>query len=454
MGREENHKDTKIFMIEIIDLKDRRTDPRLEAILGRSLALDPELLKRVAEIIEMVRTQGDKALSDLTERLDGVRIDPAYLKAGEELIKELASVVDEKTVGFLREAIENVRVFHAHQLEHSWEFTDSDGVTLGQRISPLDTVGLYVPGGKAAYPSTLIMNAVPALTAGVKRIVVTTPPGSFKTSPIIAATLNELRISEVYTVGGAQAIAALAYGTETIPKVDKIVGPGNLYVAAAKKLVFGVVDIDSIAGPSEIVVLADDTASADFIAADLLSQAEHDSDAAAILVTTNRDLAEEVQKEIVEQLSRLPRREIATAALSRYGAIFIVGSLEQGCDLINRIAPEHVELMVEKTEEAAGAIPHAGAIFFGPYSCEAAGDYMAGPNHVLPTGGTARFSSPLGVYDFLKRTNIIKYNKEKLEKTVEAIAGLAEREGLAGHARAATIRFKEKTTKTQRHKEN
>jgi histidinol dehydrogenase len=431
-------------MIEIIDLRRLDTHPRLKSILERSLALDPGLLAKVAEIIDMVRLQGDKALCDLTQKLDGVAITPDKLRADEALINELASQVDEKTKGFIRSAIENVKAFHSRQLERSWEYTDQDGVTLGQRISPLDIVGLYVPGGKAAYPSTLIMNAVPALIAGVRRIIVVTPPANFVSMPIISATLKELNLIEVYTVGGAQAVAALAFGTETIPRVDKIVGPGNIYVAAAKKLVYGNVDIDAIAGPSEIVVFADESAPARFVAADLLSQAEHDADAAAILVTTSSALAKQVQGEVESQLAELPRREIASKALEHYGAIFLVDSLEKGYELINKIAPEHVELMLDNAEQAAAAIAYAGAIFFGPYSCEAAGDYLAGPNHVLPTGGTARFSSPLGVYDFLKRTNLIKYNREKLEKTVRAIAGLAECEGLAGHARAATIRFEKR----------
>lgn len=428
-------------MLEIVDLRKTPSHARLHTILNRSLALNAELLTKVAEIIELVRAQGDHALCELTQSFDGIAINIANLRVEPELIKELASRIDSQLTGYIRVAIENVRAFHEHQLQQSWQYTDEDGVTLGQRVTPIDSVGLYVPGGSAAYPSTLIMNAVPAMAAGVERIVVATPPATFMSSPIIAAVINELGINEVYTVGGAQAIAALAYGTETIARVDKIVGPGNMYVAAAKKLVFGIVDIDAIAGPTEIVVLADVEGQANYIAADLLSQAEHDPEAAAILVTDNMMLVHEVQQELKRQLADLPRRDIAESALAHYGTAFVVGSIAEGCELINRIAPEHVELMVADPERTAPMIAHAGAIFFGHYSCESAGDYLAGPNHVLPTGGTARFSSPLGVYDFLKRTNIIKYNKKKLEKTVAAIVGLANCEGLVGHARAATIRF-------------
>ncbi len=427
--------------MEIIDLRTAKAHNQLQKILSRNLSLNPELLAKVTEIINMVQQEGDQALCSLSQQLDGIALTPANIQVEPALIKELASQTSSQLIGFIRTAIENIREFHKHQLESSWEFTDSDGVTLGQRLSAIDSVGLYVPGGKAAYPSTLIMNAVPALTAGVKRIAVTTPPTSFMSAPVIAATLNELGITEVYTVGGAQAIAALAFGTETIPKVDKIVGPGNLFVAAAKKLVYGIVDIDAIAGPSEIVVLADESAPASYIAADMLAQAEHDSSASAILVTTSLTLAEEVFIDLKYQLATLPRKDIATESLNNYGAIFIVETMEQGCELVNKIAPEHVELMVEDPEEVAKSIRHAGAIFFGQYSCESVGDYLAGPNHVLPTGGTARFCSPLGVYDFMKRTNLIKYNKEKLNKSVAAIVGLADCEGLRGHALAAMARF-------------
>jgi histidinol dehydrogenase len=298
-----------------------------------------------------------------------------------------------------------------------------------------------VPGGSAAYPSTVMMNAVPAQVAGVARIVVVTPPAQFKQNPVIAATLKELGLFEVYTVGGAQAVAALAYGTATMPRVDKIVGPGNQYVAAAKKLVYGAVDIDSIAGPSEIVVIADDTARADFIAADLLSQAEHTEDAAAILITPSGKLAEAVREEIVKQTRSLSRREIIERSLADFGALIVVESLAAACALVDRIAPEHVEVITEDDEATAAEINHAGAIFIGAYSPEPVGDYFAGTNHVLPTGGAARFSSALGVYDFLKRTSVIRYTREELARTASSIERLALAEGFEAHARSATIRY-------------
>jgi histidinol dehydrogenase len=428
-------------MIEVINLTQNPSHPSLYKILNRGLALDSELLSTVTNVIEQVRLHGDQALCDFTQSFDGIAINPANLRIDPDLIKTFASQVSSQLINFIQRAIENVRIFHQNQMQKSWQFTDEDGVTLGQRISPLESVGLYVPGGKAAYPSTLIMNAVPAITAGVKRIVVVTPPTTFMSSPVIAATLKELGLTEVYSVGGAQAIAALAFGTDILPKVDKIVGPGNMYVTAAKKLLYGTVDIDSIAGPSEIVVISNPETPARFVAADLLSQAEHDADASAVLITTNMAYAREVQMEVQTRLLSLPRREIAEKSIDNYGAIFVVGSIEQACLLANRLAPEHVEVMVNNEEKVAESITNAGAIFLGSYSCEAVGDYLAGPNHVLPTGGTARFFSPLGVYDFLKRTNIIKYNKTKLEKNIAAIVGLAESEGLTGHARAALVRF-------------
>jgi histidinol dehydrogenase len=351
--------------------------------------------------------------------------------------------VDDALLGAMREAIANIRFYHEHQLTQSWEIERANGVRLGQRVSPLEIVGLYVPGGKAAYPSTLMMNAIPAQVAGVKRIVVVTPPAQFAQAPIIAATLKELSLFEVYMIGGAQAVAALAYGTATIPRVDKIVGPGNQYVAAAKKLVYGDVDIDSIAGPSEIVVIADDTARPDFIAADLLSQAEHSEDAAAILVTNSEALAAQVQAEVIRQTATLPRRAIIEKSLADFGALIVVESLDAACTLVNRLAAEHVEVMTADSEATAAQIKHAGAIFIGDYSAESVGDYFAGTNHVLPTGGTARFSSALGVYDFLKRTSLIRYTKDELQCTARSIDLIAQAEGLQAHARAAMIRVSE-----------
>ena len=430
-------------MIEIIKLTDFDSDqnPKLKQILQRSSGLTDEILSRSQSIVTAIKTRSDDALFEFTEKFDGVVHTANTVRADRNLIEELAAQVPENLLAAMREAIANIRFYHQHQLTKSWEIERENGVRLGQRVTPLEIVGLYVPGGKAAYPSTLMMNAIPAQVAGVKRIVVVTPPAQFQQSPIIAATLKELGLFEVYLVGGAQAVAALAYGTATIPRVDKIVGPGNQYVAAAKKIVYGDVDIDSIAGPSEIVVIADDTARPDFIAADLLSQAEHSEDAAAILITTSSALAEKVQTEIINQTESLPRRAIIEKSLADFGALIVVESLEAACSLVNRLAPEHVEVMTEDSEATAANIHHAGAIFIGDYSAESVGDYFAGTNHVLPTGGTARFSSALGVYDFLKRTSIIRYTKEELARTARSIDLIAQAEGLQAHGRAAMIRI-------------
>jgi histidinol dehydrogenase len=307
-------------------------------------------------------------------------------------------------------------------------------------MTPLDRVGLYVPGGTAAYPSSVVMNVVPAQVAGVERIVVTTPPRTLSESPAVAAALLELNVNEVYAVGGAHAIAALAFGTETVPRVDKITGPGNKYVAAAKKLVFGVVGIDSIAGPTEVVIVADETARPEFIAADLLAQAEHGEDASAVLITNSESLAQSVAQEVERQATSLPRRGIIMSSLKDYGAIVLVETLDEACALVNELAPEHVEIVTSDDEALAGKIRHAGAIFFGGYTPEAVGDYLAGPNHVLPTGRTARFSSALGVYDFVKRTSLLRYSREAFAEVAESVAVIAECEGLHGHARSALIR--------------
>ena len=430
-------------MIEIIKSvgADPKRNAKLQRILNRGVGLNNDVLARTEAIIREIRDRGDAALIEFTERFDGVMLSPETLRVDRRTIEELATQVDDDLIAAMREAIANIRHYHEHQLTRDWEITRENGVRLGQRVRPLEIVGLYVPGGSAAYPSTVMMNAVPAKVAGVGRIVVVTPPAQFKQNPVIAATLKELKLFEVYTVGGAQAVAALAYGTETVPRVDKIVGPGNQYVAAAKKLVYGAVDIDSIAGPSEIVVIADDTARADFVAADLLSQAEHSEDAAAILITTSEKLAEAVREEIVKQTRSLSRREIIERSLADFGALIVVESLAAACALADRIAPEHVEVITEDDETTAAEINHAGAIFIGAYSPEPVGDYFAGSNHVLPTGGAARFSSALGVYDFLKRTSVIRYTREELTRTAASIERLALAEGFEAHARSATIRY-------------
>jgi histidinol dehydrogenase len=412
----------------------------VERLAARSVVLDAELMSVVASIVDDVRARGDAALIDYGKRFDRVELKKSELRISTGDLERYSAGVDEAVRHALREAIENVRAFHERQVEESWTVSPRRGVQLGQRITALERVGLYVPGGTAAYPSSVVMNVVPARVAGVERIVVTTPPRTLSESPAVAAALLELNITEVYAVGGAQAIAALAFGTETVPRVDKITGPGNKYVAAAKKLVFGVVGIDSIAGPTEVVIVADKTARADFIAADLLAQAEHGEDASAVLITTDEALARSVTEEVERQAESLPRFEIVRSSLRDYGAIVVVESLDEACALVNQLAPEHVEIVTSDDEAIAQNIRHAGAIFFGSYTPEAVGDYLGGPNHVLPTGRTARFSSALGVYDFVKRTSLLRYSEEEFKHVANSLATLADCEGLQAHARSALIR--------------
>ncbi len=428
-------------MIKIFTKFDKLGREDLKARLrDRSVVFDSDLLEVVSRIIDNVRRCGDEALIEYAARFDGVELRPSELRVSSDVLNQSADAVPAEVLSALRESIKNVKTFHERQREDSWTISDRDGSRLGQRITPIESVGLYVPGGTAAYPSSVVMNVVPAKVAGVPRIVVTTPPLTVQNNPAVAAALLELEVDEVYAVGGAQAIAALAFGTNTITSVDKITGPGNKYVAAAKKLVFGVVGIDSIAGPSEVVIVADESAPAEMVAADLLAQAEHGEDASALLITTSGELAESVVAEIEVQLSTLHRREIAEKSLNNFGGILLVDSLAEACQIVNELAPEHVELMVVNDEAVANDIKHAGAIFLGAYTPEAVGDYFAGPNHVLPTGRTARFSSALGVYDFLKRTSIISYSRERTLRHADQISALAEAEGLQGHARSVQIR--------------
>ncbi|MED4188602.1 histidinol dehydrogenase, partial [Halalkalibacterium halodurans] len=367
----------------------------------------------VHSIIAQVREQGDQALFTLTKQFDGA--DLTTLRVQQAEIEAAYREMEEPVLQAIGEAIENIRDFHERQKRNSWMTTKPDGTILGQKITPLDSVGLYVPGGKAAYPSSIMMNVIPAQVAGVQNIVIVSPPQKDGSIPAgVLVTAAELGVKTILKVGGAQAIAALAYGTESVPAVDKITGPGNIYVALAKRAVFGHVDIDMIAGPSEIVVLADERANPRYIAADLLSQAEHDERASAILVTPSRALAEEVAVEVDQQLTTLPKREIAAASIRDYGAIYVTETLEEAVSVVNELAPEHLEILAEEPMSFLGKIRHAGAIFLGPYSSEPVGDYFAGPNHVLPTNGTARFSSPLNVDDFVKKSSIISYSKAAL----------------------------------------
>jgi histidinol dehydrogenase len=432
-------------MISIVAYQDRRT--RLRRIFDRSGTLDVDVESVVHRILQRVRDAGDHALAEYTETFDGVRpaslrVDPAKIEAAfEGLSADLLSI--------LTSASENIRRFHEHQRRETWFVDDGDGVVLGQRFVPVDRTGLYVPGGKAVYPSSVLMNVIPAQVAGVREIYLASPPGpDGLPHPLVLAASHLLGIENIYAVGGAQAIAAFAYGTETIPAVDKIVGPGNAYVAAAKKMVYGQVDIDSFAGPSEIVVLADDSADAEFVAADLLSQAEHDQQASAVLVTTSETLAETVRHQIEKLVPKLSRRRIIEASLRDYGACIVTSSLEEAVDVVNELAPEHLEVLVEDPWEIMNGILHAGAIFLGPYSPEPVGDYFAGPNHVLPTSGTARFSSALGVDDFVRRQSVIAYSRERLMTTGPGIASFAMAEQFDAHALAIEVRTKRYTHST------
>jgi len=394
----------------------------------------------VKKIIADVRARGDEALKAYTEKFDQVQLDSFLVN--EQEIEEAYGQVDEQFIAIVREAAENIRTYHAKQLRPSWMTTEENGTILGQKITPLDSVGVYVPGGTAAYPSSVLMNVIPARVAGVKRIVMVSPPdeqGKLPAAVLVAA--KEAGVKEMYKVGGAQAIAALAYGTESIASVDKITGPGNIFVALAKREVFGDVDIDMIAGPSEIAILADETAKANEVAADLLSQAEHDPRACSILVTPSIRLAEEVALEVENQLRVLPRRDIASCSIADYGAIYVAADMEEAVETVNQLAPEHLEVMTENSMALLGKIRHAGAIFLGRYSSEPVGDYFAGPNHVLPTNGTARFSSPLNVDDFQKKSSVIIYSETALQEHGAKIAAFARMEGLEAHARAVETRL-------------
>lgn len=424
-------------MISIVTFHERHR--KLQQIFERSAVFSEEIDSSVRDIIDKVRSGGDAAVLDLTQQFDGIRpkslrVDPAALHASlEKLPADLRSI--------LSEAADNIRRFHEKQVRGSWFVEDGDGVVLGQRSVPVERAGVYVPGGTAAYPSSVLMCVIPAQVAGVETVHLTSPPGpDGLPHPFVCAAAALLNVDHVYSAGGAQAIAALAFGTESIPRVDKIVGPGNAYVAAAKRLVYGQVGIDSVAGPSEIAILADHSADAEFIAADLLSQAEHDPRASAVLVTTDGDIASAVKDHLEKMVVSLPRREIAEKSLRDYGALIVADTLEEAVQVINELAPEHLELLVEDPWSVMTAIRHAGAIFLGPHSPEPVGDYFAGPNHVLPTGGTARFSSALGVEDFVRHQTVIAYSAERLTRTAPRIATFARAEKLEAHARAVEAR--------------
>lgn len=395
----------------------------------------------VKAIIAEVRANGDDALFRFTERFDGVKL--TDFKVPQDALEQALDQVEPDFIAALEQAKANILSYHQKQKQSGFVDTEKNGVLRGQLIRPLETAGIYVPGGTAAYPSSVLMNILPAKIAGVPRIIMVTPPGKDGMNPHILAAAAIAGADEVYQIGGAQAIAALAFGTDSIPKVDKIVGPGNLFVALAKREVFGIVDIDMIAGPSEIVVVADATANPRFVAADLLSQAEHDKLARAILITTSEQFGNSVADEVEKQLQTLPRVEIATASIANFGQVIVTETLADAFEIMNEIAPEHLEIQLENAIDYLSYVKNAGSVFLGAYASEPLGDYFAGPNHVLPTSGTARFFSPLGVVDFCKRTSFISYTKEALAKEKDAIVLLAEKEGLTAHARAIQIRFEE-----------
>lgn len=430
--------------MRILKLTKETQNNILENLLKRSPNSYGEFESRVNDIIQNVREKRDEAVFEYTLKFDGATIDQDNIRVTEEEIKEAYEQVDPKLLDVIRKALVNIRDYHTKQKQYSWFDSDESGIILGQKVTPLKTVGVYVPGGKAVYPSSVLMNVIPAKVAGVSNIIMTTPCGKDgKVYPSTLVAAKEAGVDAIYKVGGAQAIAALAFGTESIPKVDKIVGPGNIYVALAKKSVFGYVSIDSIAGPSEIMVLADETANPRFVAADLLSQAEHDEMASAILVTTSETLAEQVSVEVDKFVATLSRKEIIRKSLDNYGYILVADTMQDAIDTVNEIASEHLELVTKNPFETMTKIRNAGAIFIGEYSSEPLGDYFAGPNHVLPTNGTAKFFSPLSVDDFIKKSSIISYSREALEPVYKDIVQFAECEKLTAHANSIRVRFED-----------
>lgn len=428
--------------MRIVNLTKETKTNLLNDLLKRSPNSYPQYESTVAEILEQVRTRRDQAVFEYTAKFDGFKLTPENIKVSSEEIREAYSNMDEKLIDVIRQSSENIKQFHEKQLRNSWFDAKPDGTLLGVKITPINRVGVYVPGGKAAYPSSVLMNVIPAKVAGVGEIVMVTPPGKDgKINPGTLVAADIAGVDTIYKVGGAQAIAALAYGTESIPKVDKITGPGNIFVALAKKAVYGHVSIDSIAGPSEILVLADESANPRYVAADLLSQAEHDELASAILITTSRELAEQTSLEVERFTQELSRKEIIQKSLDNYGYILLADSMDEAIDAVNEIASEHLEILTKNPFDTMTKIKNAGAIFLGEYASEPLGDYFAGPNHILPTNGTAKFFSPLNVDDFLKKSSIISYSREALLKVHKDIELFAESEGLTAHANSIKVRF-------------
>ncbi|MEJ7553554.1 MAG: histidinol dehydrogenase [Aquificaceae bacterium] len=412
-----------------------RFNERLNFVKNRGQVLTEEYEHVVKEIIQRVQKEGDKAILEYTKRFDGLELTSETMEVPYEELERAYNEIEEDVRSALEVAHERIRRFHERQLERSF-FTEEEGIVLGNRVLPLERVGIYVPGGKAAYPSTVLMNAVPAVVAGVEEVIMVSP----KPNPYTLASAFIAGVSRVYQIGGAQAVAGLAFGTETLPKVDKIVGPGNIFVALAKKLLYGVVDIDMIAGPSEILIIADGSVDPKWTASDLLSQAEHDELAGAFMITTDEEYAREVSQWVEKLLEDFPRREIAQKSIERFGTIFLVEDLYKACEVANYIAPEHLEVLTEEPFALLPYIKHAGAVFLGKYATEPLGDYVLGPNHTLPTGGTARFFSPLGVYHFLKKSSVIYLSKEGFEKVADYAESIAKAEGLFAHYYAVRVR--------------
>ena len=430
--------------MRIVTLNENTKKNLLNDLLKRSPNHYGDFMDKVNDIINNVRSNGDAAIFDYTKRFDGADIDASNIRVTKEEIDEAYTLVDPELIDVIRKALVNIREYHEKQRQYSWFDSKPNGTMLGQKVTPLATTGVYVPGGKAVYPSSVLMNVIPAKVAGVEKIVMVTPPGKDgKVNPNTLVAANEAGADEIYKVGGAQAIASLAFGTESIPKVDKIVGPGNIYVALAKKAVYGYVSIDSIAGPSEILVLADESANPRYVAADLLSQAEHDELASAILVTTSKELAEAVSAEVDKFIAELSRKEIMSKSIENYGYILVAETMQDAIGAANDIASEHLEIMTKNPFDVMTKIKNAGAIFIGEYSSEPLGDYFAGPNHILPTNGTAKFFGPLSVDDFVKKSSIIYYSKEALEPIHKDIIKFAESEQLTAHANSIKVRFEE-----------
>ncbi len=420
-----------------------KNNEKLKEIKNRGSILEGDYLKVAADIIDNIRKNGDKALFEYTLKFDKFNINKDNIKVSKDEIKRAYEDTPKELVEAIKKAHDNILSFHKLQMEKTWLIESEYGAMLGQKITPLDSAGIYVPGGKAAYFSSVLMNALPAKAAGVKNISMVSPATNGIINSAVLVSADICGIKNIYKIGGAQAIASLAYGTESVEKVDKITGPGNIYVAMAKKLVFGVCDIDMIAGPSEILIIADSKAEPKYIAADMLAQCEHDELASSITIVWDKKQAEAIEKEVLKQLEILPKKHIAEISLKKHSAIILVDSLEEACETANSIAPEHLELYIEDAFNHINKIRHAGAIFVGGNSPEAAGDYFAGPNHVLPTGGSAKFFSPLGTYDFFKRSSIIYYNKESLKQGSDYIITMAENENLQGHANSIIYRVKE-----------